>query len=215
MPGQPLKSECHRVLDEREGEVFDRLAAGEYVTELCRDMLQQPYEEAGKGEVQSHYLYSWLDAEDGRRARFDRVRESAADMVAEESVRLLDEAREEGVESTAEASIAREQAKSRQWWASRLNRAKYGDGPGVQVNVSKVEDLHLAALQQHGSMEKAREDGHLPPAEPDQLPEGPEPAPIEDGSARPAPIEAEYEEIEAEEAENAARRAKREELEQE
>lgn len=150
MAGQPLKRACFAALDAHEEEVFVRLAAGEYVTTLCAEYLAEPYaEHSERDEPSNYYFYSWLDAADGRRDRFDRVREAAADAVAEESVRILDEAREEGVHSTAEATLARSQSSARQWWASKLNRAKYGaQKQGVDVNIS-VGELHLDALRQH------------------------------------------------------------------
>lgn len=159
MAGQPLKRACYAALDAREDEIFDRLAGGEFVTRICEDVLADPYEEAGQGEPNTYLFYSWLDAEPGRRERFNRVRRSAADAMAEDSVRLLDDAREEGVKSTAEATLARSQSSSRQWLAGKLNRARYGEGKqaGVEVNLS-LGELHLEALKEHGQMDY-QEDG--------------------------------------------------------
>lgn len=157
MAGRPLQRACFKALDAHEDEIFDRLAAGEFVTELCRDYLAEPYAAAGKDlphNAGNYHLYKWLDAEDGRRDRFDKVRESAADALAEESVRIVDEAREDGVASTAEATLAKEQGRARRWIASKLNQAKYGDNPNAGVNVTvDIADLHLQALKQAGSME--------------------------------------------------------------
>lgn len=156
MAGQPLKRACSAVLDQHEPEIFQRLASGEFVTDLAREYLADPYAEQGRGEPQTHYFYAWLDDAEGRRARFERVREAAADAVAEESIRILDEAREEGVSSTAEATLARSQSSARQWWASKLNRAKYGEGR-QEVGVSfDIGELHLDALIQHGSMDRGQ-----------------------------------------------------------
>lgn len=156
MAGQPLKRACHAALDRNEEEIFERLAAGEFVTTLCREYLAEPYADAGKGEPNNYHFYSWLDAAEGRRDRFDRVRESAADALAEESVRIVDEAREEGVASTAEATLAKEQGRARRWIASKLNRLKYGDNPNAGVNVNlDIGQLHLQALREAGSMELA------------------------------------------------------------
>lgn len=184
MAGQPLKRACHVALDAREEEVFDRLAAGEYVTAICEDVLTTPYEEAGKDEPNSYHFYTWLDAAKGRRDRFERVRRSAADAVAEESVRLLDEAREEGVNSTAEATLARSQSSARQWWASKLNRERFGDGnrPGVDVNLH-IGQLHLEALLEAGHCHRSEKHGELEAAG-TTLPEDREP---------PNVIEGEYE----------------------
>lgn len=154
MAGQPLKRACFAVLDEHEAEIFQRLASGEFVTNLCAEYLAEPYAEQDRGEPQTHYFYAWKNADEERRARFERVREAAADAVAEESIRILDEAREEGVSSTAEATLARSQSSARQWWASKLNRAKYGEGR-QEVGVSfDIGELHLAALIESGHMEK-------------------------------------------------------------
>lgn len=182
MAGQPRKRVCHWALDEHEEEIFERLASGAFVTELCRDYLAEPYGEAGHGEPNTYHFYSWLDAADGRREHFERVREAAADAVAEESVRILDEAREEGVSSTAEATLARSQSSSRQWWASKLNRDKYGEGrQGVDVNIS-VGELHLDALRKHGNR--------------DSLPEQAEPVERADSrQLQQEPVEADYEVI--------------------
>lgn len=88
--------------------------------------------------------------------------------MAEDSIRLLDEAREEGVSSTAEATLAKAQSGSRQWWAAKLNRAKYGEGrQATEVRVS-IQELHLDAL---------RKAGHRDPAK----------------RSYPEPVEAEYE----------------------
>lgn len=151
MAGQPLKRKCLHALDQHEEEIFEKLAAGEFVTDLCREYLAEPYEEEGRGEPANWSFYTWLDDEPGRRERFDRVRETAADAVAEESIRLLDEAREEGVSSTAEATLAKAQSNSRQWWASKLNQLKYGNRPDVETRVS-IGELHLNALRKFGQM---------------------------------------------------------------
>lgn len=155
MAGQPLKRACHRALDAREEEVFDRLAGGEYVTRICEDVLAEPYAEAGKDVPNNYHFYTWLDAQEGRRERYERVRKAAADAVAEESVKLLDDAREEGVSSTAEATLARSQSNARQWWASKLDRERYGEGKqaGVEVSLS-IKDLHLEALLEAGHMDQ-------------------------------------------------------------
>lgn len=58
MAGQPLKRACHRALDEHEEEIFDRLASGAFVTELCRDYLAEPYAEAGHGEPNTYHFYN-------------------------------------------------------------------------------------------------------------------------------------------------------------
>lgn len=98
--------------------------------------------------------------------------------MAEESVRILDEAREEGVRSTAEATLARSQSSSRQWWASKLNRDKYGQGrQGIDVNIN-VGELHLDALRKHGNREAL---------------EGGEPEQLESDPAETRMIEGEYE----------------------
>lgn len=151
--GQPFKRACYAALDAREEEIFDRLRGGNYVTRIAADVLADTYEEAGKDEPSTYYFYAWLDAEEGRRERFDRARRSAADAMAEDSVRLLDDAREEGVRSTAEATLARAQSSSRQWFAGKLNRERYGEGKqaGVEVNLS-LGELHLEALKEHGHM---------------------------------------------------------------
>lgn len=153
MPGRPMERACHRALDEREEEVFERLATGEFVTTLCREILAEPYAEHGDGEPKTHLFYSWLDAEEGRRARFERVREAAADMLAEESVRLIDEARKEGVSSTAEATLVKAQSNSRQWWASKLNRSKFGEGKTTTEVQLTIGELHLDALRKYGRRE--------------------------------------------------------------
>lgn len=172
MAGQPLKRQCHALLDENEEEIFNRLSAGEFVTSLCKEYLAPAYEDREKDEAPNHWFYSWLDAAEGRRERFDRVRESAADAMAEESVRILDEAREQGVDSTAEATLARSQSSSRQWLASKYNRPRYGEGPGVQVNVASLGDLHLDALQKHGRMTPADEPEQIEEAEYEELEAG-------------------------------------------
>lgn len=154
MAGRPLQRACFRALDEREEDIFDRLAGGEFVTNLCAEFLAGPYSEAGKDSPNAYHFYAWLDAREGRRARFERVREAAADAVAEESIRILDEAREQGVSSTAEATLVRAQSNSRQWWASKLNRERYGEGKsGVEVRMS-IQEMHLEALQAAGSMRR-------------------------------------------------------------
>lgn len=151
--GQPFKRACYAALDAREEEIFDRLRGGHYVVRIAADVLADTYEEAGKDEPSTYYFYAWLDAEEGRRERFDRARRIAADAMAEDSVRLLDDAREEGVQSTAEATLARAQSSSRQWFAGKLNRERYGEGKqaGVEVNVN-LQELHLEALKEHGQM---------------------------------------------------------------
>lgn len=206
MAGAPLRRAVYEALDEHEEEIFSRLASGDFVTRICSELLAEPYEEQGRGEPNSGYFYEWLDEDPDRRARYTRVRKDAgADAMAEESVTSLDDALEgERRPTSAEAQLIKAKSSKLSWLAGKLNRERYGDGPGVQVNVGNVQDLHLQALQQGGSMDKAREAGHLPPRDTEALPDD------ED----PELIEGDYEEIDTEEAEKAAKRAKLGELEQ-
>lgn len=199
MPGQPLKRACFEALDNREEEIFSRIAGGEFVTRLCAEVLAEPYEETGHGEPNTGYFYEWLDAADGRRARYQKVQESKADALAERSVTDLEDALERKSLSSAEAQVIKAKSSTQQWLASRLNRERYGDTPGVQVNMNNVGQLHLDALRRAGSVEGARQGGTLPPAERDQLPE-PEGLPereYRDGLSEPeTATEADYEVVE-------------------
>lgn len=48
--GRPLRRKCFAALDKYEEEIFSRLAAGEFVTDLSAEYLAEPYEEEGRGE---------------------------------------------------------------------------------------------------------------------------------------------------------------------
>lgn len=185
MPGQPLKRACFQALDEREDEIFARIAGGEFVTRLCAELLAEPYQEAGRGEPNTGYFYEWLDEVEGRRIRYGRVQEPKADALAEKSITDLDDALERKGLSSAEAQVIKAKSSKQQWLASRLNRERYGDAPGVQVNVSNLGELHLDALKRYGRMDAARESGALPSTESQECPRD---------SDRRELLEAEYEE---------------------
>jgi hypothetical protein len=73
-----------------------------------------------------------------------RARQSGASKLADETVDIADDL--VGDPLTDQARVAALQISSRQWLASRLNRAELGDKMTVDANVS-VTNLHLLAVK--------------------------------------------------------------------
>lgn len=98
------------------------------------------------------YVYRWLEWEEGRRARFDEARKASAPNILEDADEMVEEELSSGEEiSGPRASLLRERVGLARYRAEAFERGSLNKTErGVEINLS-IGDLHLAALQAHGS----------------------------------------------------------------
>lgn len=97
-------------------------------------------------------IYKWIhEGGEEREAAWKAAKRRSADALAEEGMKILDEAEE--VTNSAQATVARSRAEYRKWLAGVRNRDDYGPaaGPAVTLNLG-IGELHLDALRQRGAM---------------------------------------------------------------
>lgn len=144
MAGKPLTRASREVIDSLdEEEVW--LAYLEART--VRKMLKLLSEKTGHDMRAGHSaFYDWLDAEEGRRMRWARVKRMRGDMAFDEVEELADSITEDNVRPT-EAKI-----RAKQWIAERLNRTDYGkQGGSVNVTIN-TKNAWLGALKEAESV---------------------------------------------------------------
>lgn len=116
MPGRPSN-----YTDEIADAICGRLASGEPLTRICRD----------EGMPSPATVYNWLAADATFLDKYARARESQADTLADEIVRIADEAPppdgETGKIDSAWVAWQRNRVEARKWTASKLKPKKYGD----------------------------------------------------------------------------------------
>ncbi len=165
-----MKTGAYDKLDELgEEAIFSRVAAAETMKEIA--------ESVGVDRVT---LWRWIRrGGDARMTQYRAAQVQAADIFAEEAVRILDEAI--NCENSHQATIAKARSDARKWLAERMNREVWGESKaGINVQIG-VAELHLDALRKHGSVSLS-----LPIVEAKLLP--PEDDDGDDGS--PAPMQA-------------------------
>lgn len=156
MPGRPVLRKFSAHVEEAGGDhvILDRIAAGDYVTEIAREW-----------GVSRYTLYAWRD--DGGEERveaWNHARELSAEAHVEDAEKILFEDAPPGI-SSAEVSLRKEQANFKRWLASKRNREEYGDDrQAVNVNVT-AGTLHLEALQEHGTLPPEEDEPEQIPAE--------------------------------------------------
>ena len=101
--------------------ILTRLADGEPLTRICKEP-----DLPGLTTV-----YRWLESDDSFRDKYARAREEQADTLADEIVRIADEAPppdgETGKIDSAWVAWQRNRVEARKWTASKLKPKKYGD----------------------------------------------------------------------------------------
>ncbi len=142
MPGRPKRAAMIKAIEAQGGEdaVLDRIAAGETISSIA----------VGFG-VSRQALSARLNETPDGRAAVMRAREMAAHVLAEEALRIADEA------DNSNDRAKRLQIDTRRWIASRWNRDAYGDSPAVQVGGLSIQQLHLDSLR------RVRPEDCLPP----------------------------------------------------
>lgn len=101
--------------------ILTRLADGEPLTRICKD----------PGMPGLTTVYRWLESDESFRNKYTRAREEQADTLADEIVRIADEAPphdgETGKIDSAWVAWQRNRVEARKWTASKLKPKKYGD----------------------------------------------------------------------------------------
>ena len=136
MAGQKAgRGEQSAKLTRLEDEIMHRFAAGETAVSIYRDL-----------GISKFTFYEWINNEEHpeRLKQFYKSRELGAHAMVDDSIALLDDARQEKNLTSAQASIAREQSQSRRWWAARL-AAMYRDKVEVNTTID-FGAMHLEAL---------------------------------------------------------------------
>jgi hypothetical protein len=120
--------------------VLERLAHGEFLTRIARDLGFHPSS-----------WYRAIERKDGLRKRYEEARRIGAEEMVAEGLRILDEARPA---TSAEAMILKERAGYRRYLAERFDPATFGaHDPSVKVELS-FGDAHMQALKELGSMDR-------------------------------------------------------------
>ena len=132
MAGRAIRTKMIKAIENAGGDeaLLELIASGRSIAALAEDI-------GTTRPMLSTYLNRDADAVE----RLARARETAAHTYAEEAVTISDQA-VQGVDD----KVAKLRASTRQWLASRLNRAAYGDSPTVQIGIN-VGQLHLDALR--------------------------------------------------------------------
>lgn len=111
-------------------EICERLANGESLRAIC----------AGEGKPSQSMVFRWLQANEGFRERYARAREAQADVLADESIDIADDATNDWMEINAadergekyrlngeHVQRSRLRIDTRKWFASKLAPKKYGE----------------------------------------------------------------------------------------
>ena len=132
MAGAPKRRELIKAVAALGGEeaILDRIADGVTVTKLADEL-----------GVSRPMLSGFLNRTPDSAERLARARETSADILAEEAMRIADSATHD------DDRAKRLQVSTRQWLAGKLNRARYGESPTVAMQFNYGE-LTLEALKQ-------------------------------------------------------------------
>lgn len=117
-----------------EEEVLERISTGTSVRTLMKEF-----------EVGYKLFAMWLDAEDGRRGRYEQALVEAGNFYAERAVDTAQNAEPETV------NVSRLKVDTDKWIASKLNQKYDTRQRDVAINIS-VNDLHAQAAQLLGNV---------------------------------------------------------------
>ena len=125
--GKVMRERIKQLDELGEEELFERIASGMTVKSLILGM--------GMGW---RAFYKWVDAEEGRRGRYEDALKQAGHAYAARAVETAQNATNENV------AVARLQVDTDKWIASKLNAAYDVRQKEVNVTVT-IEDLHAQA----------------------------------------------------------------------
>lgn len=132
MAGTPIKTAMIEAIELAGGEaaLIDRIADGETMADLARAL-----------GCSRNLLSTYMNRDETRRATVQRARETGADAMAEDTIRIADGA------LASQASAARLRIEQRRWFASKVLPDTYGEKNQTSITVN-VNTLHLEALRQ-------------------------------------------------------------------
>ncbi len=114
--------------------LFDRIAAGESVTAICREL-----------GCSTGLLYSWISGDERRREALAEARKVAAAGLVDEARELVGRLGESAPSEKVAAINAR--VKFNTWLSSVFDRATFGNAPPTVTVQLNVGALHLQALE--------------------------------------------------------------------
>jgi hypothetical protein len=131
MAGRPIDQMNMKRLDDiGENNLFDRLAAGQTMTGLVKEL--------GVGK---RLFYKWMRSVEGREDRYYAARKEWANYLAEETLSIAD-----NIADASDAQVAKVRIDTRKWLAAQANPDNWAarKDPLVQIN---IHDQHLKALR--------------------------------------------------------------------
>ena len=131
MAGTPIDRMKMKKLDDiGENNLFDRLAAGQTMTGLVKEL--------GIGK---RLFYKWMRSVEGREDRYYAARKEWANYLAEETLSIAD-----NIADASDAQVAKVRIDTRKWLAAQANPDNWAarKDPLVQIN---IHDQHLKALR--------------------------------------------------------------------
>ena len=131
MAGRPIDQMNMKRLDDiGENNLFDRLAAGQTMTGLVKEL--------GIGK---RLFYKWMRSVEGREDRYYAARKEWANYLAEETLSIAD-----NIADASDAQVAKVRIDTRKWLAAQANPDNWAarKDPLVQIN---IHDQHLKALR--------------------------------------------------------------------
>ena len=131
MAGRPIDQMNMKRLDDiGENNLFDRLAAGQTMTGLVKEL--------GVGK---RLFYKWMRSVEGREDRYYAARKEWANYLAEETLSIAD-----NIADASDAQVAKVRIDTRKWLAAQANPDNWDarKDPLVQIN---IHDQHLKALR--------------------------------------------------------------------
>lgn len=152
MAGNPVtRKRVAKILDlgpEGEEQIFVWLASGMPIRQIGLQL--------GLGEHGHRSLYRWRDASEARKHAWEQALEHRADFLAEESLELADDVREDP-DAIRKAEL---QIKVRQWLAGVSNPKRYGKESSSRTTVN-IEYLHLTAVEAFNAQKQAEAKARL------------------------------------------------------
>lgn len=134
MVGKVGKAKIASIEKIGEEEVLERISTGTSVRTLMKEF-----------EVGYKLFAMWLDAEEGRRGRYEQALVEAGNFYAERAVDTAQNAEPETV------NVSRLKVDTDKWIASKLNQKYDTRQRDVAINIS-VNDLHAQAAQLLGNV---------------------------------------------------------------
>lgn len=120
--------------------ILDKLAAGETLTAICRDVTMPEYGP----------LLKWIHAEEARKQRYYDARAIGMEAMGDQLLNIADGKNADGSDPVIEEDVQRSALKvsTRKWLMGTLNRDRYGDSKKVDVNVNVDISEAMKAAQE-------------------------------------------------------------------